>query len=105
RSNPWRQRSVDCFAALAAGNDDSSAIMRALCLDIDRIQRLTGRHEQAVSLLAAEADIGAGLGQANLTDACAIGRKYLDAVVAVADPACADPDIPLGIDPKPIREA
>src|ERR1700733_5079984 len=78
--------------------------MRALGLDIDSIQRLAGRHEQAVSLFATKAEIGAGLGQTNLRDTLAIRCKNLDAVIAVADPARADPDIAFGIDPHAIRE-
>src|SRR5712664_961989 len=79
--------------------------MRALGFDIDGIERLAGRHEQAVSLLAAEADIGAGLGQENLTDAHAVRREDLDAVIAWADPSGADPDVALGVDPQAIGEA
>src|ERR1700716_407289 len=87
------------------GYGNPSTIMRALRLDIDRIQRLAGRHEQAISLLAAEADIGAGLGQANLTDARPVRRENLDAVIAIADPARADPDVAIDVDPQTIREA
>src|ERR1700733_6775667 len=78
-----------------------SAIMRALGFHIDRVQRLAGRHEQAVSFPAAEADIGAGLGQAYLADAVAVRCENLDAVIAIADPAGADPDVAIGIDPHP----
>src|SRR5674476_841256 len=52
-----------------------STIMRALRLDIDGIERLARRHEQPVSLLAAEAEVGAGLGQTNLADAVAVRCK------------------------------
>src|SRR3982075_932605 len=45
-----------------------SAKMRAVRFDTDRIQRLAGRHEQAVALLAAQANIGAAFGQADLAD-------------------------------------
>src|ERR1700710_116090 len=82
----------------------ASTIMRALRLDIDSIERLAGRHEQAVALLAAEADIGAGLGQQDLPDARAVGGEDLHAVIAVADPARADPDIAVGIDAKAVRK-
>src|ERR1700733_9883351 len=82
-----------------------STVVGALGLHIDRVERLAGGHEQAVSFFAAEADIGAGLGQANLTDPFAVGRKNLDAVIAIADPSGADPDVALGIDPHAVREA
>src|SRR5664279_442029 len=86
RSNPWRGKaSVDCFVALLLAMTvtigQPSAIMRALGLDIDRVQRLARRHEQAVALLAAEAEIGAGLGQADLADARAVGCEDLDAII------------------------
>ena len=53
---------------------------------IDRIQRLTGRHEQAVALGAAEADIAADFGQPDASDQLALRRPYRHAAVAhVAD--------------------
>src|SRR5882757_9446088 len=78
--------------------------MRALRLHIDRIQRLACRHEQPVSLLAAEADIGAGLGQFDLANARAVRGEDVHAVIAVTDPAGADPGIAVGIDAKAIRK-
>jgi hypothetical protein len=65
----------DPNSPFATSYSPGSAVMRALGLDIDRIQRLARRHEQSVALLAAEAEIGAGFGQTNLTDAIAIGAK------------------------------
>src|SRR5579863_9557006 len=83
----------------------ASAVVRALRLHVNRIERLARGHEQAVSLLAAEAEIGAAFRQADLTDPLAvIGRKHLDAVIAFADPARADPDIAFGVDPQAVRE-
>src|SRR5258708_12405116 len=79
--------------------------MRALRLDIDRIQRLARRHEQAVALLAAEGDIGAGFGQKDLADARAVRCENLDAVIAWPDPARADPDIAVDVDPPTIVES
>src|ERR1700722_11468398 len=79
--------------------------MGALGLDIDRVQRLARGHEQTVSLLAAEADIGAGFWQANLTDQLAVRRENLDAVIVIANPSRTDPDIALGIDPHAVRKA
>ena|SRR6266481_1555756 len=95
-SSEWK-----LYSLFATPYSPGSAIMRALRLDIDGIERLAGRHEQAVSFLAAEADIGAGLGQTDLTDARAIGREHLDAIVAVADPTGADPDVAIDVDPHP----
>src|SRR3569832_470726 len=90
-------------------NHDSplfSAIVRALRLAIDRIERLACGHEQAVSLLAAKTKIGAAFRQTNLADPLAVvGRKDLHAVIAFADPSGADPDIAFGIDAKTVGKA
>src|SRR5438094_376062 len=53
--------------------------MRTGCLDINRIERLARGHKQAIALSAAEANVGAGLGQANHPDALTIGRDDLNA--------------------------
>src|ERR1700729_2944359 len=89
----------------ASAKRRTSAIMRALRFDIDRIQRLARGHEQAIALLAAEAEIGAGLRQADLTDPLAVRRKDLDTVIAVADPSGTHPDIAFGVDAQAVREA
>src|SRR5258708_7992040 len=90
---------------MTAASDNRSAERSALGCDIDRIQRLARRHEQAVALLAAEADVGAGLRQADLADAHPIRRENLDAVVALADPSGADPDVAVDVDPQSVRES
>src|ERR1700759_3260323 len=79
--------------------------MRALRLNIDRIQERARRDEQAVSLAAAKADIRAGFGKFDLTDPRTIGREDLHAVIAVANPARADPDVALGVDPHAVGES
>src|SRR5580692_9863144 len=53
---------------------------RALGIHIECVDRLARRHEQAVALQAAEADIGAALGQSDAADRLAIRRKDHDAV-------------------------
>src|ERR1700686_5867952 len=98
-SSQWNTR----HSLFATPCSPISAIMRALRLDIDRVQRLARRHEQAVSLLAAEGEIGAGLGQQDLADARAIRCEHLDAVIARADPAGADPAVAVDIDPQTVR--
>ena len=65
--------------------------MRARRLDIDRVQRLARGHEQPVAPRAAEADVGAGLRQANHADALAVGRDDLN-----AGPR-ARPDVAVGV--------
>src|SRR6516164_6364654 len=53
---------------------------RALRVDVKRIKRVARRHEQAVALEAAEADIGAALGQRDRSDALAFGVEHHDAI-------------------------
>src|SRR5688572_8432656 len=60
-------------------------------LDIDRIQRLAGGHEQTVSAWPTKADIRADFRQADHANAIAIRRKHLHAG------SCAGPDVPVGI--------
>src|SRR5258708_20656150 len=103
-----RKGRMDCFVASLLAMTAAKAVstvMRALCLHIDRIERVARRHEQAVALLAAETDIGAGLGQQDLADPGAVRRKDLNPVIARADPAGADPDVTLCVDPHAIGEA
>src|SRR5258706_11908599 len=47
----------------------------ALRIHKERIHTLARRHEQAVALLAAEADVGATLGQVDVADRLAVGRE------------------------------
>src|SRR5262245_50523005 len=51
-------------------------------VDVDRVDRLAGRDEEAVALRAAERDVGGALRQQDLTDPLAVGREDLDAVDA-----------------------
>src|SRR5579871_2119747 len=98
-------------ARIESGHDDRRieaplAIVGSLRLDIDRVERLARGHEQAVSFLAAETEIGAAFRQTDLPDPMpVVGRKHLNAVVTLADPAGADPDIAFGVDPQAVREA
>src|SRR5262245_54208143 len=82
-----------------------SCDVRAARLHIDRVERLAAGHEESVALAPAEAYVGADLGQADLTDANAVGRKDVHAVIAVADPAGARPDIAVLVAADAVREA
>ena len=62
-------------------------------------------HEEAVALRAAEADVAADLGQTDLADAFAVGRENVDAVVAVADPAGAGPDVAVDVGANAVGQA
>src|SRR5258708_1745967 len=70
--------------------------MRALGLDVHRIERLAGGHEQAVAARAAEADVGAGLWQANHAEARAVRGDDLDAGARAA------PDVAAHIRPDAV---
>jgi len=52
----------------------------AFCVDVQRIQRLTCRHEQPVASCAAKADIRGAFGQRDAADHCAVGREHRDTV-------------------------
>src|SRR5215813_10727435 len=54
----------------------------ALGADVERVQRLAGRHEQAVPLWPAEAHVAADLGQPDATDELALGVPHRDPAVA-----------------------
>src|ERR1700689_47341 len=84
----------------------TSTNMRALGFDVDRIERLARGHEQAVSLFAAETEIGTAFRQTNFTAPLAVvGCEDLHAVITFSDPAGPDPDIAFGIDPQAVRKA
>ena len=60
---------------------------------IDGVEALAGSHEKAVAFAATEADVGADFRQENLADTVAIRSKHVYPIVAVANPACAGPDV------------
>src|SRR6266851_9477855 len=60
----------------------SSRRLGALCIHVDGVERLAGGHEKAVSLGAAETEVGTGFGKMNLADERAVGSEDVDAVVA-----------------------
>src|ERR1051326_1336336 len=66
----------------------------SLCLHIHRVQGFTRGHEQPVPPRAAEADVGAGLGEANEAKACGVGSEDLDA----GPRACPDISIDIAAD-------
>src|SRR5271155_3209807 len=78
--------------------------MSPLRFHVDRIERLAGRHEQAVALRAAEADVGANLRKENQADPLALLVEDVNAVVAVADPAAARPDVAVHVRANAVRE-
>ena len=85
--------------------DEPSAMMRALAVHVDGIDRLTGRHEQAISLRSAEADVATYFRQKNLAYASSVfARENMNAVVAFTDPARTGPDVAVDVAANAIRE-
>src|SRR5262249_2848937 len=76
-----------------------------LRLYIQGVQGLARRHEQAVALGAAEADVGTDLRQQDQADPLAVRCEHVDPVVAVAHPAGPDPDVAVDVRPDAVREA
>src|SRR6266436_2850106 len=81
-----------------------SAAGRTLRFDVERIDRLARRHEEAVALDPAEADVGAALGQHDAADHLAVGGEYDNAVLGLAARPPA-PQITLDIDPQAVGPA
>ena len=79
--------------------------MRSLRLDVDGVERLAGGHEQPVALGPAEAEVGADLRQQDQADARAVRAEDVHAVVAVADPAGADPDVAVDVGADAVGQA
>src|SRR5258707_2208719 len=84
---------------------DTSRLEATLGLDIGRVDRGARRHEQAVALLAAEAQVGAGLGQMDLADEIAVRRVAAHAVLLGVRPAHAAPDIAVDVGAHAVGEA
>src|SRR6267378_8160120 len=79
----------------------SSAANRTLRFDVERIERLPCRHEEAVALDPAETDVGAALGQHDAADHLAVGGEHDNAVLGLAAGPSA-PQIALDIDPHAV---
>src|SRR5262249_55085633 len=69
---------------------------RALGVDVERVERLARGHEQSVALDAAEAEVGAALGQQEAADQLPVGSDDRPPVqaLAAAPPA---PEIAVGV--------
>src|SRR6478752_3706766 len=76
---------------------------RALGVDVERIQRLARRHEQAVPLEAAEADIGGALRQRDAADRLAVRVEHHDAVEFGRAHAPAAPQVAVDVAAHAIR--
>src|SRR4051794_41175599 len=85
------------FAGTTAGFAGPSTSQRTLGVHIERIDRLAGSHEQAVAFHAAEAEVGAALGQRDPADHHAVGRIDHDAVELGIAHAPAAPQIAVDV--------
>src|ERR1700761_454046 len=74
-------------------------------VEVNGIDGGAGGDEQAVPLLAAEAQVGGGLGQMDLADEVAVRGVAAHTVLAGIGPAHAAPDIAIGIRPHAVGKA
>src|SRR5260221_913271 len=82
-----------------------STANRALRVDVERIERLAGGHEETVSLQAAEAEIGAALGQRDAADRLPRRREDHHPVETVLAHAPAGPEIAVDVAAEPVRRS
>src|SRR5688572_2914219 len=82
-----------------------SPALHALRVDVERIDRVARRHEQAVAQRAAEADVGAALGQLDEADRLAGRVEHLHAVLLRVAHAPAAPQIARDVDAEAVRRA
>src|SRR5947208_6259880 len=80
----------------------SSATERPLRVDIERIERMARRHEQAVAAQSAETKIGAALGQRDLADPLALRAEDHHAVLSLTH-APAAPQVAIDIAAEAVR--
>src|SRR5216683_1746934 len=105
RLSPPKAANSACGAPLAA-LDGASARRRALGVHIDGVERLARRHEQAVPLGTAEADVAADLRQPDATDQLAFRRPHRDPAVADRTAGVARrPEIAIDVGAHPVGPA
>src|SRR5262245_22673008 len=83
----------------------ASAARRSLRVDIERVERMTGRHEKPVALEAAEADVGAALGQRDKADRLAGSIKNLDPVLLLVAHPPAAPEVAIDVKAEAVGRA
>src|SRR5262245_36186867 len=89
----WRSAS----SSLSAGH--------ALRIDVERVHRSARRHEEPVAVQAAEAHVGAALGQIDAADELGFAVEDVDAVERLAPHAPAHPQVAVDIEPEAIGRA
>src|SRR5690349_11440934 len=81
----------------------TSTALHALCVHIKRVDRMAGRHEQAVALGPAEADIGGALGQADVADRLTFRVEDAHTIELRRAHAPAAPEIAVHVDTEAVR--
>src|ERR1700733_8941468 len=76
---------------------------RALRFHVQRVNRLTRRHEKPVALAAAKTNVRATFRQQNTSDQHTVGREHGDSVIGRTAGKSA-PDVTVHIDPNAVRE-
>src|SRR5687768_11261920 len=71
--------------------------MGALCRRVERVNRLTACHEQAVAMFADEAEVRRAFRHENLPDLRAVWRVHVDAVDPFAAESSAAPDVAVDV--------
>src|SRR5215472_15311874 len=83
-----------------------SSRCRTLGPDIDRVERLARRHEEAVALGPAKAQVGGGLGKADAADQLALrGPHGHSAVTQIAAAIARHPEIAIDVAARSVRPA
>src|SRR6266568_6116725 len=101
-----RRRVTPTPPSLYRATANRSAWSCALRGGIHGVERLARRHEQAVALGAAEADVAAHLGQADPADELAVRRPNRHAAIAdVAAGIARGPDVAVDIAAHAVRSA
>src|SRR5579864_9187929 len=92
-----------CYAHRSA--HAASTALYALRVHIQRVQPMTRRHEQAVPMPAAEADVRAALRQRDMADRLTLRREHADTVEFVGAHAPAAPQVAVDVDAKAVRRS
>src|SRR5206468_8287220 len=80
-----------------------SAARHALRVHVERIDRGAGGHEQAIAVGAAEAYVGAALGQVDAPDELRFAVEDVDAVERLAAHAPAHPQVAVDVQAEAVR--
>src|SRR5260370_17064320 len=83
----------------------ASRVLRAARIRVERIERVTRGHEQAVALAPAESEVGAALRQRDEADRLALGIEHLDPIELGVAHAPAAPQVAVHVDTEAVGRA